>query len=1234
MSTTETFDEIRTAVVAAIGPAARAITVDTTARTLELTAPIDAVAIASLIGQALGRPLLAPAWAPTSVSLDQFRVALPQFGLREVFLAASVHGEWSPFDGLTLTDASIEVSERGGSFAGAFAGAARLDLVGLELRARIELPSQVFVLELADPNSAAAYGPQFLQQLDLVHLSTAAAPSGNAPKLEDLSVTGSVSTGEYVIHLVARDLLHLPALSLDLFAVDVRIGAANAVAVFAEASIAVGNDELVVDLLGSIDPEGWVLAGAARLPAGATLGKLASALAAQTGSTPPELPELLEEMELVEVDLTVDTAAELVAFHCSVDWPHDGAELDVTIEHRGDALTATGVFHFGDVDFQVRFMRDGAGGGVVIGSVSTSDGIEITLAELLGALGAGQVDDADAVSFSLKDAALAYGRPPKGLTGAPDNEWYVGADLGLGLDLAALRGLPLIGSMLPAGDSLRLAFSAVATSDWIGQHRATLAGSLPPTLQAIGVPPKPGVALSVELHLGDFVQRLGFGIDNAVASPRAVGGAPAGTAPLSTAPPAVQAPASPLSWYPVDRSFGPLHVARVGLAWDGTARAVTLGLDASLGAGGLSLSVQGFGARYGLDDHHLDVMLSGLGLAFKSGPIEMAGAFLNLDGDFAGKVLVKTEEFALSAMGAFKMIDGAPSAFVYGVLDYPIGGPPFFFVDGLAAGFGYNRRLIPPTIDKVRSFPLVADAVKAAVTPAGTTPPADPLAQLARLHDSITPALGEHFLAIGVKATSFKVVEGFVLLIVSIGEHPEIDILGSATYQSPPGDLGPLPAMVHVDLDLVARIPLDGSFLAIEAKLTKGSYVYSPLCQVSGGFAFYSWFTGEHAGDFVLSLGGYHPAFDRGHYPEVAPLELTFQVSSDVSIKGSAYLALTPSMIMAGASISAAVNIGSLEAGFSARLDFMLGWEPYFYAIDLDVRIYARWKCFSTHASAHLSLTGPDFAGHAHVEWSIFSFDVSFGSTKTFGPLPIDWTHFETSFLPGATSVCSVQVVSGLVDTVAGTDGALEIQRWVVLGSAFGLAVNTAVPATAVTLNGIALDDSAAGIAAALGIRPMNRLGTVTSTVHVALEELGDRGWRPATIGLIAEATSREFPTALWGSESFLPNLSSAATVTGLAGIRLATGPDHTFTGTSAAVSFDQLTGAGAPPARPWTASPPAMTFRDPDMAVAPRPALSDALVSLGFTEFDLSIGADFVEANAAGDVVVGFSNEGSMQVA
>ena len=57
-----------------------------------------------------------------------------------------------------------------------------------------------------------------------------------------------------------------------------------------------------------------------------------------------------------------------------------------------------------------------------------------------------------------------------------------------------------------------------------------------------------------------------------------------------------------------------------------------------------------------------------------------------------------------------------PSLFLYGSLDRAIGGPAFFFVRGLSAGFGYNRRLnaiIIECLEYAREAAEAADAARA-----------------------------------------------------------------------------------------------------------------------------------------------------------------------------------------------------------------------------------------------------------------------------------------------------------------------------------------------------------------------------------------------------------------------------------------------------------------------------------------------------------------------------------------
>ena len=173
---------------------------------------------------------------------------------------------------------------------------------------------------------------------------------------------------------------------------------------------------------------------------------------------------------------------------------------------------------------------------------------------------------------------------------------------------------------------------------------------------------------------------------------------------------------------------------------------------------------------YNLATREITFGLKGLSIDFKRGELEIGGGFLNVDGDFAGKVIIKTKTFSMAALGAVAITEGQPSIFIYGFLNYPLGGPAFFYVEGLAAGFGYNRGFIPPAISDVRSFPLVQDAASLASGQMLSTKPKtkdEITTQLTRLHEFIPPANGKYFFSAEIKFSSFKLLNSFLLVTVA-----------------------------------------------------------------------------------------------------------------------------------------------------------------------------------------------------------------------------------------------------------------------------------------------------------------------------------------------------------------------------------------------------------------------------------------------------------------------------------
>jgi len=211
---------------------------------------------------------------------------------------------------------------------------------------------------------------------------------------------------------------------------------------------------------------------------------------------------------------------------------------------------------------------------------------------------------------------------------------------------------------------------------------------------------------------------------------------------------------------------------------------------------------------------------------------------------------------------------------------WPIGGPPPFFVTGVAAGLGFNRKLVIPSVSGVANFPLVAWA-QGIGTP--SMDPDKPIGEqvgavLASLAQSgvVAPSVGDYWLAAGIQFTSFELVTSFALLTVSLGTDVEIALLGLSTLSIPPDVAEPV---AEVQLALEVAFSYDKGLLAVAGQLTPNSYVLSRSARLTGGFAFDLWFRGDHAGEFVLTLGGYNPSFTvPGYYPVVPRVGLTWQV--------------------------------------------------------------------------------------------------------------------------------------------------------------------------------------------------------------------------------------------------------------------------------------------------------------------------------------------------------------------
>ncbi|MCW3466159.1 DUF6603 domain-containing protein [Chitinophaga nivalis] len=555
---------------------------------------------------------------------------------------------------------------------------------------------------------------------------------------------------------------------------------------------------------------------------------------------------------------------------------------------------------------------------------------------------------------------------------------------------------------------------------------------------------------------------------------------PATPAPIAAAPAAAET-GPMVKWFQFGQKMGPLTVNRLGFAYNlHNSKKIALLLEADLAAGGLVLGLEGMGVSILPGDlfqgkiDSLSFELSGIGLTFEKGPVEISGAFTrttqqvnNVAVDvYNGGVILKMQQCMITGIGSYAKTGNDASLFVYGLYEGNIGGPCFFFVTGIAVGFGYNRKVNIPAVNEVHQFPLVAMAMQ----PDTSKGILDILRDLETADSAgnlpIAIATGEYWLAAGIKFTSFKIIESFVLLTVNFGHDVEFAILGLSRLKWPEQSISPSP-IVYIELAVLAHFGPGSAVIAVEGILTPNSYLFSRDCILTGGFACYTWVSGQHEGDFVITLGGYHPRFKKpDHYPSVPRLGYVWRISSMLSITGEMYYALTPTAIMAGGRMEVLFQIPVLSASLTVWADMLISWAPFQYYLDIGVcvKIDAHISIafisihFSLEMAAELHIWGPPFAGEAYVDWTIFSFTIPFGASEKTAPVPLEWNQFAGTYLPPAP--INTVISRGIIKQIKDPADNRQVKYTIINPHELELTVDAVIPATDLLFNGAAIPDT------------------------------------------------------------------------------------------------------------------------------------------------------------------------------
>jgi hypothetical protein len=643
----------------------------------------------------------------------------------------------------------------------------------------------------------------------------------------------------------------------------------------------------------------------------------------------------------------------------------------------------------------------------------------------------------------------------------------------------------------------------------------------------------------------------------------------------------------------VQQSFGPLSVQQVGFRWNNDTEILGFLFSGGLDVGPLAMQVVDLSVDVPITDptnydgYGLD--LEGLAVSFTTSSVMLAGALLKYTDaatnvpSYDGVVLLKVGTFSLTAAGSYTTIEedppnkspNSPSFFVFAASGTPIGGPPAFFVRGLSAGFGYNRSLKLPTAAEVPSNLLVMGSLDPSAV-FGDSP--TPSSALEKLHDSVLPEVGSYWLAAGVHFTTFSLLDSVALLAVTFGNTFSIGLLGVSRLTLPPLVESPSSALLYIELGLSVTIQPSLGLIAATAQLTPNSFVLDKACKLTGGFAFYIWFApNAHAGDFVLTVGGYNANYTPpDYYPVVPRLGLSWPMTCEVgsiSILGNTYFALTPNAIMCGGLLDLQFSAGPIRAWFLASADFLIAWKPFYYDIRIELSVGVAFTAtlfgvtvtLKAELGAGLELWGPPTAGVAHVSWFVISFSVPIGDqNKKLDTQTIDhWDDFAKNFLPPpgpsqpkssetgtmlaaasaltdtdtAKNVLTLAIPQGQI-TQASSDGQNvappDPSIWTIQRIGFAFAAQTPIPVSSV----IAADLTPLAGASDIGVRPMAVSALISNLTFELIPEGETDPYPLASANFALAANSAGAPMALWDGAPF-DNKSAPATTTTIPGVLL-----------------------------------------------------------------------------------------------
>jgi hypothetical protein len=636
-------------------------------------------------------------------------------------------------------------------------------------------------------------------------------------------------------------------------------------------------------------------------------------------------------------------------------------------------------------------------------------------------------------------------------------------------------------------------------------------------------------------------------------------------------------PPPPSASATVNKQIGSLKVSKIFAIYDEADSKFGLGLNASIDLGVFTAAMDGLTVSFNASD------VSGAEPHFGLKGLEISGGIPGAV-EFGGGLYVQSldplslwgaatldvaKQIGITVMAGYSEGKNEASYFGFGFVGVPIGGPPFLEIKGIAAGFAYNRDLVIPPADQLDQFPFIQAAMSFVDSSVKNPFPTsaknlDALAKsLEALGDKYAPAKpGRYWGTLGLAFTSFELVNGFALVSLTFGNSSQISVIGEMRVEMPPKVAKPL---IFIDSFLRIVVDLDAGEIALDAYIKHNSYLVESLIHLTGGLAVRIWYGSEHAGEFVVSAGGYSPHVDMSpwpYYPVVPRLAASLDLGGGIQITARMYFSVTSSMAMYGLAFQVSGKWGPVEIWAVVAFDAFLAWEPIHYDVAVAVNVGASLRIkvwfvhitITVHVGASLHIWGPDFTGEARLDLSVCTVSWHLGAHAT-APPPLAWPDFEAKYLPRSRTedgeppddqhfaVSSIQAeCSGLI-VLQRADK--DDPKWVVDPETTVLRTRSAIPSKAYSF-AVKPDDPAPGDGpnTAFGVGPCGIGNDHFHTTHIVTIET------PGAVQFSATPVLESVPAALWradNTQSIGPDTAIKDVLAGLELRPVTQPPDHTL---------------------------------------------------------------------------------------